>query len=86
MLHVVTAMIVAEQGWIKVQEKTFTKWYTTRLHPPLKKYRSLLMVFFRLNAKVKPRNVAVQDLVADLSDGVHKPQPNKKHQLAYALL
>ena len=38
-----------QQRWIKVQEKTFTKW---------------------LNAKLCERNLAVQDLVTDLSDGV----------------
>ena len=27
-LYEAVAMIVSEQGWIKVQEKTFAKWYT----------------------------------------------------------
>ncbi|OAA64288.1 BAH-domain containing protein [Niveomyces insectorum RCEF 264] len=45
-----TRMAFAEQQrWIKVQEKTFTKW---------------------LNTKLQERDLAVKDLVNDLSDGV----------------
>ncbi len=65
-------MIISEQGWIKVQEKTFAKWYAI----PERRERSQALtnaISIRLNAKVKPRNVAVQDLVTDLSDGVNRP-------------
>ena len=31
----------------------------------------IIDLFYRLNAKLKPRNVAIQDLVTDLSDGVN---------------
>lgn len=40
-----------QQRWIKVQQKTFTKW---------------------LNTKLSERKLEVQDLVADLSDGVRE--------------
>lgn len=42
-------MAPLEQQWVKVQQKTFTKW---------------------LNSKLKARNVEIQDLIYDLSDGV----------------
>lgn len=42
-------MAPLEQQWVKVQQKTFTKW---------------------LNSKLKARNVEIQDLIHDLSDGV----------------
>lgn len=45
--HESGAMIVSEQGWIKVQEKTFAKWYTLQLELPahiLTKYISGLML------------------------------------------
>ncbi|KAI9818420.1 MAG: hypothetical protein M1827_000479 [Pycnora praestabilis] len=42
-------MNFAEQKWVNVQQKTFTKW---------------------LNTKIKARDLAVNDLVKDLSDGV----------------
>ncbi|KAI9891304.1 MAG: hypothetical protein M1814_002817 [Vezdaea aestivalis] len=40
---------MADQKWVTVQQKTFTKW---------------------LNTKIKARNITVNDLVSDLSDGV----------------
>ncbi|KAF2811438.1 alpha-actin-like proteinin [Mytilinidion resinicola] len=42
-------MAPLEQQWVKVQQKTFTKW---------------------LNSKILARNVQIQDLIHDLSDGV----------------
>ncbi|OCK82699.1 alpha-actinin-2 [Lepidopterella palustris CBS 459.81] len=42
-------MAPLEQQWVKVQQKTFTKW---------------------LNSKLKARNVEINDLIHDLSDGV----------------
>lgn len=51
----VNKMAYAEQQhWVKVQQKTFTKW---------------------LNTKIEARNLEVQDLVKDLSDGVCLPAP-----------
>lgn len=56
-----------EQQWVTVQQKTFTKWFHRRLivMPLL-----ILTDNLRLNSKVSCRNVAVNDLVKDLSDGV----------------
>ena len=62
-----------EQQWVAVQEKTFTKWFVDTL------LQEILMtdsrVAFRLNAKVSGRDVAVKNLVTDLSDGVRSKCP-----------
>ena len=41
-------------------------------------FRALGLTGSRLNSKVNSRNVAVNDLVTDLSDGVHKPPSARK--------
>jgi len=43
-------MAPLEQQWVKVQQKTFTKW---------------------LNSKIKARDVQIEDLITDLSDGIN---------------
>ncbi|KAG9200222.1 hypothetical protein G6514_007435 [Epicoccum nigrum] len=43
-------MAPLEQQWVKVQQKTFTKW---------------------LNSKIKVRDVEIEDLITDLSDGIN---------------
>lgn len=59
-------MALKEPQWINVQQKTFTKWYSPRTCT----CQLLLTVLYRLNSKVASRQVAVNDLVKDLSDGV----------------
>jgi hypothetical protein len=66
--------MVGEQQWITVQQKTFTKWLVPRWS--LRRYAGVVAdeAFAddncRLNTKIKARDVAVADLVTDLSDGV----------------
>lgn len=57
-----------EQQWVAVQEKTFTKWSVLICRTLM--LTSLTVVLFRLNSKINVREVAVNDLVTDLSDGV----------------
>ena len=59
----------AEQQWVAVQQKTFTKWYDVTCELP----ESCSDRAHRLNSKVNPRDVHVNDLVTDLSDGVSSP-------------
>ena len=56
-----------EQQWVTVQQKTFTKWSDSGR--VLFNFR-ILTALRRLNSKVNPRDVHVNDLVTDLSDGV----------------
>ena len=56
-----------EQQWVTVQQKTFTKW--SDLGRVLFNNK-ILTALRRLNSKVNPRDVHVNDLVTDLSDGV----------------
>jgi hypothetical protein len=58
-------MALFEQQWIKVQEKTFTKWFVT-----IKAVERRFLTYRRLNSKLKTRDIEIQDLVKDLSDGV----------------
>jgi hypothetical protein len=58
-------MALFEQQWIKVQEKTFTKWSVT-----FKAVEQRFLTYRRLNSKLKTRDIEIQDLVKDLSDGV----------------
>ena len=67
-----------EQQWVTVQQKTFTKWSDNGR--VLLTYR-ILTVLRRLNSKVNPREVHVNDLVTDLSDGVIN-LPHSNFQLA----
>ena len=56
-----------EQQWVAVQQKTFTKWSDDgRMLCKI----GILTACCRLNSKVNPRDVHVNDLVTDLSDGV----------------
>lgn len=65
-------MGLLEQQWVTVQQKTFTKWYD--LAVGAKRIMDGLTRAVRLNSKVASRDVAVNDLVTDLSDGVgHTP-------------
>jgi hypothetical protein len=59
-------MALHEQQWVTVQQKTFTKWYFYARRQP----REALLTVGRLNSKLKTREIEVQDLVNDLSDGV----------------
>ncbi len=62
-------MGLLEQQWVTVQQKTFTKWFDPSLHGEwMRDWTDPLPT--RLNSKVASRNVAVNDLVTDLSDGV----------------
>ena len=56
-----------EQQWVTVQQKTFTKWSDSGR---VLFNHSILTALCRLNSKVNPRDVHVNDLVTDLSDGV----------------
>lgn len=56
-----------QQQWIKVQQKTFTKWYAQCWNPSLCRTK---ISFFRLNTKIEARNLEVKDLISDLKDGV----------------
>ena len=59
-----------EQQWVAVQEKTFTKW-SVETYPSRKTVMTNDCRASRLNAKVSDRDVAVKNLVTDLSDGVN---------------
>lgn len=62
-------MNLSEQQWVTVQQKTFTKWLVDFM---LASERAAVnsVVLYRLNTKIKARDIAVNDLVKDLSDGV----------------
>ncbi|RMY23704.1 hypothetical protein D0866_11586 [Hortaea werneckii] len=55
--------VLLDQAWVKVQAKTFTKWSVARPLPDRK-------ILYMLNNKLTARNVQVNDIVTDLSDGV----------------
>ena len=56
-----------EQQWVTVQQKTFTKWSDSGR---VLLTHTMLTALRRLNSKVNSRDVHVNDLVTDLSDGV----------------
>ena len=62
-------MSLKEPQWIDVQEKTFTKWCVYLLDSSI----IVLTKVHRLNTKVAARNLAVNSIVRDLSDGVRRP-------------
>lgn len=53
-----------------VQKKTFTKWSVIFEKDENSALKRRNLIGSRLNSKVSPRNVMVNDLVTDLSDGV----------------
>lgn len=74
-------LLMEEKQWITVQQKTFTKWLVRALLLLSLTFSRdgwliiyLLFFFFtlyyRLNNKLKARDLAIDDLVKDLSDGV----------------
>ena len=63
------AVLGQGQQWITVQEKTFTKWWVWN---NWKRARRITDEHSRLNSKVGPRDLLVNDVVTDLSDGVGK--------------
>ena len=58
-----------EQQWVAVQEKTFTKWSVCIDGDSA----TTNTINSRLNSKITVREVSVNDLVTDLSDGVGTP-------------
>jgi hypothetical protein len=64
-------MAPLEQQWVKVQQKTFTKWCAS---PACNKAETQLTIWCRLNSKLKTREVQIDDLITDLSDGVSSPE------------
>jgi hypothetical protein len=63
-------MAPLEQQWVKVQQKTFTKWCAS---PRMHRAGTQLTAGCRLNSKLKTREVQIDDLITDLSDGVSSP-------------
>ena len=60
---------MASQQWVTVQQKTFTKW-SVLLVDKHGKENTDTVILHRLNTKIKSRDIVVNDLVKDLSDGV----------------
>lgn len=73
-------MLTVEKSWVNVQEKTFTKWSVTSPPPPFPLSLPLhgLTNPARLNNKVKARDIAIENLITDLSDGVSVPTPGRR--------
>jgi len=68
-------MAVLEQSWVKVQEKTFGKWYAAWDEALGNMKEDILMACLRLNSKLQVRNISIKNLVTDLSDGVSTRKP-----------
>lgn len=72
-------MLMVEKQWINTQQKTFTKWYDSAQLAGFLCLHELTFCFLsRLNNKIKARDLNIEDLVKDLSDGVGDNANSKK--------